>query len=107
MPSGAEDDVCEEWVAGHERDDVPDVMRTKAEVLHAEANALMKISENGGVGAQGGTLYTVYSPCRDCAKLIKQAKITRVVFRHQYRDQGGIDFLKKYGVKVDKLENSQ
>ena len=110
MPSGASDDVCEyltypDWYDG--RDGVggpPDkVMKTKPEVLHAESNALMKISENGGVGAQGATLYVTMSPCRECAKLIKQSKIRRVVFREQYRDTGGIDFLREYGVQVDKL----
>jgi dCMP deaminase len=63
----------------------------------------MKISENGGVGAQGATLYVTMSPCRECAKLIKQAKIRRVVFREQYRDTGGVDFLREYGVTVDQL----
>lgn len=110
MPSGAEDDVCEtyqwpDWYDG--RDGIsgpPDkVLVTKPEVLHAESNALMKISENGGVGAQGGTLYVTMSPCKECAKLIKQSKIRRVVFRELYRDTEGIEFLRKYGVQVDQI----
>lgn len=110
MPAGAGDDVCEELVYPDDYDGMdgicgpPDkVMKTKQAVLHAESNALMKISENGGVGAQGGTLYTTYSPCFECAKLIKQAKIKRVVYRNQYRDSGGIDLLREFGVQVDKL----
>lgn len=76
---------------------------TKQEVLHAESNCLMKLAANGGVGAQGATLYVTMSPCFECAKLIKQAKIRRVVFRELYRDTGGIDFLMKRGVKVEQL----
>lgn len=111
MPAGDKDDVCEywdypEWYDG--RDGIggpPDkVLKTKPEVLHAESNALMKIAENGGVGAQDATLYVTMSPCKECAKLIKQAKIKRVVFREQYRDTGGVDFLKSRGVDVIQLE---
>ena len=110
MPSGAKDEVCEELVWPDDYGGVdgiggpPDkVTRTKREVLHAESNALMKISKNGGVGAEGATLYTTYSPCFECSKLITQAKIKRVVYRNQYRDLGGVDLLREFGVQVDKL----
>lgn len=79
-------------------------LETKREVLHAESNAISKLAENGGVGAQGATLYTTWSPCFECSKLIRQAKIRRVVFRNQYRDGGGIDFLRSYGVDVIQLQ---
>ena len=79
-------------------------LQTKNEVLHAESNALMKLVSTGGVGAQGATLYVTMSPCKECAKLIKQAKIKRVVYREHYRDTGGIDFLTKRGVKVEQLK---
>ena len=114
MPSGAQDDVCEfdgrqdeysyraQWGTRRPPLKLTDLI-TKPEVLHAESNALMKISENGGVGAQGATMYVTLSPCKECAKLIKQAKISRVVYREQYRDDSGIKFLREYGVKVDKL----
>lgn len=98
MPAGDKDDTCEYWADGE--------LRTKPEVLHAESNALMKISENGGVGAQGGTLYTVYSPCFECSKLIKQAKIKRVVFRHWYRDAAGVEMLQARGVEVEHLAST-
>jgi dCMP deaminase len=108
MPAGDDDDVCETWVMR----DAPDrpgefgitEMSTKPEVLHAESNALMKIAENGGTGAQDATLYTTESPCFECAKLIRQAKIKRVVFRNKYRLTAGIDFLRKRGVEVVQLE---
>lgn len=121
MPSGVEDDVCEqiEWMDPERIEPYFDIsdwphvdeatgrryaLRTKQEVLHAESNALLKISENGGIGAQGATLYTTLSPCPECAKLIKQAKIKRVVYRHQYRLTGGLDLLRKLGVEVEQLK---
>lgn len=76
---------------------------TKKEVLHAESNALLKISRNGGNGAAGATLYVTMSPCEECAKLIRQAQIKRVVFREAYRDLSGVEFLTKRGVIVDHI----
>ena len=82
-------------------------LTTKPEVLHAESNVLMKLVSSGGVGAQGATLYVTLSPCIDCAKLIVQSKIKRVVYREDYRITTGIDFLRKYGVQVQQLKNSK
>lgn len=80
-------------------------LTTKSDVLHAEANAVLKlVSSDGAISSREATLYTTYSPCFECAKMIKQAKIKRVVFREQYRDTSGIDFLRKRGVQVDRLE---
>lgn len=97
MPAGDKDDVCE-YV------DEQGSLVTKPEVLHAESNALMKLAENGGIGAQGATMYLTLSPCKECAKLIKQSKIRRVVFRDLYRDTSGIEFLQQRGVEVTQLE---
>lgn len=99
MPAGDADDVCEVYVDGK--------LVTKSEVLHAESNALAKIAENGGVGGAGGTLYVTMSPCKECAKLIKQTKIARVVYREPYRDNGGIEFLTSRGVIVDQLKGKE
>jgi dCMP deaminase len=96
MPAGTIDDVCEEVAEGGE-------LRTKREVMHAESNALLKITENGGGGARGATLYITLSPCFDCAKLMLQAKIKRVVFRDAYRDMSGVQFLHDGGVAVEQL----
>lgn len=105
MPSGVDDDVCEYLHdTGSHNAEKRFELRTKPEVLHAESNALLKISENGGIGAQGATLYTTLSPCPECAKLIKQAKIRRVVYRNEYRLLDGITLLKKLGVQVDHLK---
>jgi dCMP deaminase len=100
MPAGSADDVCEVFTNGV---NVNDGLRTKREVLHAESNALMKIAENGGTGAQDATLYTTWSPCFECSKLIRQAKIKRVVFRNAYRDMDGVQFLHDSGVEVVQL----
>jgi len=99
MPSGAqgEDDVCEYY------DEVGEI-RTKSEVLHAEANAIIKLAASvTGGGSEGATLYCTYSPCPECAKLIVQAKIARVVFRNHYRLPEGVERLEKRGVKCEQL----
>lgn len=103
MPAGSADDTCEVFVNGV---NINDGLRTKRDVLHAESNALLKIAENGGTGTQGATLYTTWSPCFDCAKLIRQAKIARVVFRSVYRDMDGLQFLQDSGVQVEQLPAS-
>lgn len=101
MPGGMEgdDEVCEEFV----EDTFGQVVKTKQMVLHAEANAILKIAQNGGVGAEGATLYTTYSPCPECAKLIKQAKIERVVFRNHYRLPEGVQMLERMGIRCVQL----
>lgn len=77
--------------------------KTKWEVLHAEANAILKCAKHG-TSCNGGTLYLSMSPCRDCSKLIHQAGIVRVVYRYDYREREGIKFLESAGVKVEKIE---
>ncbi|MDA0728304.1 MAG: dCMP deaminase family protein [Bacteroidetes bacterium] len=68
-------------------------------VLHAEANAITKLAKSNN-SAQGATLYITLSPCRECAKLIHQAGIVRVVYRDAYKDESGLDFLKLAGVDI-------
>ena len=72
-------------------------------VLHAEANAILKVarSTNNAVGA---TLYLTLSPCRECSKLVLQAGIRRLVYVRQYKDDSGIRFLKEAGVEVVQLD---
>ena len=73
-------------------------------VLHAEANAILKVakSTNNCVDA---TLYLTLSPCKDCSKLVLQAGIKRVVFINGYKDTTGVDFLKSAGLEVIQIEN--
>jgi dCMP deaminase len=73
-------------------------------VLHAEANAILKVSKSTN-NSKGATLYLTLSPCKDCSKLILQAGITRVVFKDSYKDSEGITFLKSAGVDVFQIEN--
>ena len=76
---------------------------TKWYVLHAEANAIAKVS-GSTQSTKGSTLYITLSPCRECSKLIFQSGITRVVYSKKYKDLSGIEFLIKSGVSADFIE---
>ena len=76
---------------------------TKPYVLHAEANAITKVARSGN-SSEGATLYITDSPCMECAKLIIQAGIARVVYRNEYRILDGVDLLRRAGIRVDKFE---
>lgn len=71
-------------------------------VLHAEANAILKVARSTQT-CDGATLYITLSPCKDCSKLIHQAGIKRVVYQMAYRDTSGVDFLHKAGIQVDHI----
>ena len=77
-------------------------LKTKPEVLHAESNALMKLARSTN-SSEGATIYCTYSPCFDCAKLIIQAGIKRVVYDEVYRCKEGLDLLKKAKVEIYKI----
>ena len=77
---------------------------TKWYVLHAEANAITKVSSSTQ-SSEGATLYVTLSPCRDCSKLIFQAGIIRVVYYEEYKDRSGLDFLIEGGVEVTQISN--
>ncbi|QYJ68725.1 deoxycytidylate deaminase [Flavobacterium litorale] len=72
---------------------------TKWYVLHAEANAILKVARSTQ-SCEGATLYITMSPCKDCSKLIHQSGITRVVYQNSYKDNSGISFLQRAGVTV-------
>tara|TARA_B100001939_G_scaffold245018_1_gene212396 strand:+ start:1400 stop:1825 length:426 start_codon:yes stop_codon:yes gene_type:complete len=72
---------------------------TKWYVLHAEANAILKVAASTQ-SCVGATLYLTLSPCRECSKLIHQAGIIRVVYSKAYKDDSGLTFLKKAGVML-------
>lgn len=72
---------------------------TKWYVLHAEANAILKVAKSTQ-SCDNATLYITMSPCKECSKLIHQAGITRVVYIYNYRDNSGLEFLEKAGVEV-------
>ena len=71
-------------------------------VLHAEANAILKVAKSTN-SCEDATLYLTLSPCKECAKLIHQSGISRVVYSEAYKDLSGVEFLKKAGVIVDQI----
>lgn len=77
--------------------------KTKPYVLHAEANAITKVAKSSN-SSEGGTLYVTASPCIECAKLIIQAGIKRVVYSEMYRCCDGIELLQKAQVTVELVE---
>jgi len=77
---------------------------TKWHVLHAEANAILKVA-GSTQSCKDATLYLTLSPCKECSKLIHQSGITRLVYRNAYSDTTGLDFLEKAGVEITALED--
>lgn len=77
-------------------------LKTKDEVIHAEANAIIKLARDGESG-NGAILFCTHAPCIHCAKLIHGAGINTVYYRESYRDTIGLDFLNECGIAVDKV----
>lgn len=75
-------------------------------VLHAEANAILKLA-GSTQSAKGATLYLTLSPCRDCSKLALQAGIKKVVYVDDYSDSAGITFLQNHGIEILKISKEQ
>ncbi|HOG25739.1 MAG TPA: dCMP deaminase family protein [Bacteroidales bacterium] len=75
---------------------------SKSYVLHAEANAITKVARSNN-SSEGATIYITASPCIECAKLIIQSGIVRVVYSDDYRLQEGLELLTRAGIQVDKL----
>ena len=75
---------------------------TKPYVLHAEANAITKVAKSGN-SSEGATLYVTASPCVECAKLIIQAGIRRVVYTDAYRLTDGVDLLRRAGIEIEQV----
>jgi len=97
-PSGW-DNNCEDIKINNDGDYVT---VTKPEVLHAETNAIAKLAKFNGSGS-GSVLFVTHSPCLDCSKLVFQSGISTVYYRNSYRDNAGVDFLNKAGVKVEQI----
>jgi dCMP deaminase len=76
---------------------------TKDEVIHAEANAIIKLARDGESG-NGSSLFCTHAPCIHCAKLIHGAGIDKVYYRHSYRDEDGLSFLQKCKINVEKVD---
>lgn len=78
-------------------------LTTKAEVLHAESNALAKLARSNDSGDRAD-LFVTHSPCLECAKLIYQSGIKNVYYANSYRDDSGLQFLKKSNVNVEQVQ---
>ena len=96
MPSGWEN-ICEHET--YDEDGFHITLKTKPEVLHAEMNCLMKVTQSTESSA-GSTMFCTHAPCMDCAKAIYQAGISTLYYKEEYRSIEGIDFLKKSSVNV-------
>jgi dCMP deaminase len=99
MPSGWSNicefdmyDDAEQWVGN----------KTRPEVLHAETNAIAKLAKSNESGLDA-SMFITHAPCLDCAKLVYQSGISSVYYRNSYRDDVGIQFLEKAGVKIEKI----
>ena len=77
---------------------------TKWYVLHAEANAILKVARSTQ-SCQGATLYITMSPCKECSKLIHQAGIIKVVYAKAYKDDAGLRFLEKAGIELELIDD--
>jgi len=102
MPSGW-DNECEELV--HRIAEEP-ILKTKPEVLHAETNAIAKLAKSSESG-NNASIFITHAPCLDCAKLIYQSGINSVYYRNAYRNEDGVKFLHKAGIRVAKIETAK
>jgi len=98
MPSGWTNE-CEEKIWDKTGDYT---LKTKDEVIHAESNCLMKITKSTN-SSQEADMFVTHAPCIHCAKLIFQSGIRKVFYRNTYRDNNGLKFLEKSGVKIEKV----
>jgi dCMP deaminase len=91
------EEIKEQWPLEDEKGRY--ALKTKPEVLHAESNAIAKVSRSTE-SSEGATLFCTHAPCIDCAKLIYQAGIATVYYREQYRDDSGLKFLSQGNINV-------
>lgn len=107
MPAGWDnnceyEDVIE--INGTPMMDIPEnrELVTRPEVLHAETNAIAKLAKSNESGVDS-TMFITHAPCMDCAKLIYQSGIKSVFYRNSYRDDSGLNFLKKSGIPTQQV----
>lgn len=101
MPSGW-DNTCEDTLVVEAEVGEDIILKTKPEVLHAEANAITKLARSPESG-EGAAIFITHSPCIECAKLIYQSGINQVYYAYNYRSTDGIDFLSKCNIEVEKV----
>ena len=103
MPAGWDND-CEDQT--YDEDGFHITLTTKPEVLHAETNAIAKLARSNESGL-GSDMFITHGPCLDCAKLIFQSGIKRVFYSEEYRDDTGTQFLKKSGIEVNHVDDTE
>ena len=101
MPSGWNNNCEYEEIYDYKLSDEIYQLKTKPEVIHAEANAIAKLAK-GSESGNNSTMFLTCAPCLDCAKQIFTAGISKVYYRDSYRDDKGVVFLQQCGVEVDK-----
>ncbi len=101
------DEIYERWPHADYNEEAEEeyryCLKTRPEVLHAETNAISKLAKSTESG-DGAAIFITHSPCLDCAKLIYQSGINSVFYRNSYRSDDGVEFLKKSGVTVEKID---
>lgn len=106
MPSGWDNNCENEYPTSPWPAELPEelnityTLKTKPEVIHAEANAIAKLAKSTESG-ENSVMFLTHSPCIDCAKQIYTAGIKKVFYREQYRSTDGLDFLNKCGIEVE------
>jgi dCMP deaminase len=98
MPSGWDNNCEDEFID----DNSVVTLKTKPEVLHAESNALAKVARSTN-SSEGSSIFVTHAPCLDCAKLIYQSGISSVYYRNSYRNDDGLNFLKKCNLHIEKV----
>jgi len=101
MPAGSDNNCEDEFV----NEIGESILKTKPEVLHAETNAIAKLAKSNESG-MGATMFITHAPCLDCAKLIYQSGIGSVFYREAYRNDAGSQFLKKSGIEITQVNNT-
>lgn len=99
MPSGWTNE-CEDFVG--EDDWGNTILKTKPEVIHAEANAIAKLAKSNESGADA-EMYITHAPCIECAKMIYTSGVKKVYYRNTYRSEDGLEFLHKCGLEVEQI----
>ena len=103
MPAGW-DNTCEDMIRGEDVDGIiVYTTKSKPEVLHAETNAIAKVSRSTN-SSEGASIFITHAPCLECAKIIYQAGIKEVYYQHNYRTMAGIEFLKQCDIDVQQVE---
>lgn len=101
MPAGWTNE-CEEKDYNSLHDSNYYELRTKPEVIHAEANAIIKLARDGESGL-GSEIFVTHAPCIHCAKMIYGAGISKVYYKYTYRDTIGLEFLNKCGIEIEEI----